>query len=314
MLPWARCWAACAAAGRHESRSLAHSTGADAPTSSSWKRAAGRSSSRPSGATTRARRPTLSPRLGRTIDGRPIETAIALVYPPELHSLAGAALRTAINSTRGLEYALYTRRINEPPERLPETGWIRGGVRDLAMLVNRAAVPAPRVEALATEIERGVDLAANEFSRRHGRGSELGDNVAKVLGQADDKDGQTRRMAMTVIANALVFHESLAATGFQVAETLAGDESGAIRNVRRVDLLSARRPLQPRQPGPGMGAHPQRELLADLLVRQGDTRADGGSHSERRARPALADGPAAGRGRRDALARPHGHRLPEAHR
>ena len=170
-------------------------------------------------------------RLGRTVDGRPIETAIALVYPPELHSLAGAALRTAINSTRGLEYALYTRRINEPPERLPENGWIRGGVRDLAMLVNRAAVPAPRVEALATEIERGVDLAADAFSRRHARGSELGALVADVLGQTDDSDGQTRRMAMTVIANALVFHESLAEAGFQVAETLVtGDRGGAIRS------------------------------------------------------------------------------------
>ena len=178
-------------------------------------------------------------RLGRTVDGRPIETAIALVYPPELHSLAGAALRTAINSTRGLEYALYTRRINEPPERLPETGWIRGGVRDLAMLVNRAAVPAPRVEALATEIERGVDLAADAFSRRHARGSELGALVADVLGQTDDSDGQTRRMAMTVIANALVFHESLAEAGFQVAETLAGDRGGAIRSVRRVDFFRA---------------------------------------------------------------------------
>ena len=174
-------------------------------------------------------------RLGRTVEGRPIETAIALVYPPELHSLAGAALRTAINRTGGLEYVLYTRRINEPPERLPEAGWIRGGVRDLAMLVNRAAVPAPRVEALATEIERGVDIAADAFSRRHARGSELGALVADVLGQTDDSDGQTRRMAMTVIANALVFHESLAEAGFQVAETLVGDRGGAIRSVRPVD-------------------------------------------------------------------------------
>ena len=39
-----------------------------------------------------------------------------------------------------------------------------------------------------------------------------------MLGQADDEDGQTRRMAMTVIANALVFHESLAEAEFQVPE------------------------------------------------------------------------------------------------
>ena len=86
------------------------------------------------------------------------------------------------------------------------------------MLVHRAAVPPPRIEALATELENGVRLAAEEFTRRHHYGSELGAKVASVLGQSDDKEGQTRRMAMTVIANALVFHESLAEVEFQVPE------------------------------------------------------------------------------------------------
>ena len=72
--------------------------------------------------------------------------------------------------------------------------------------MHRAAVPPPR-KALAT-LENGVRLAADEFTRRHTYGSALGAQVASILGQSDDKEGQTRRMAMTVIANALVFHES----------------------------------------------------------------------------------------------------------
>ena len=172
-------------------------------------------------------------RLGRTVanTGRQIETAIALVYPPDLLSLHGSSLRDAIDNTQHLEYALYTRRVGNPPERLPSQGWVRGGVRDLAMLVHRAAVPPPRIEALATELENGVRLAAEEFTRRHMYGSELGAQVASVLGQSDDKEGQTRRMAMTVIANALVFHESLAEVEFQVPET----EAGRMRGVRPIE-------------------------------------------------------------------------------
>ena len=172
-------------------------------------------------------------RLGRTVasTGRQIETAIALVYPANLHSLDGSALRNAISSTRNLEYALYTRRVDGPPERLPSQGWITGSVRDLAILVHRAAVPPPRVAALAFELEDGVRLAAEEFTRRHPYGNELGTRVASVLGQSDDEEGQTRRMAMTVVANALVFHESLAEVEFKVP----GTEAGSSRRVRPIE-------------------------------------------------------------------------------
>ena len=172
-------------------------------------------------------------RLGRTVTntGRQIETAIALVYPPNVRSLDGSALRDAIGHTQELEYALYTRRIGSLPERLPSSGWITGGVRNLAMLVHRASVPPPRVEALATELENGVRIAAEEFTRRHTYGSELGNQIASVLGQVDDQGGQTRRMVMTVIANALVFHESLAEVEFQIAPA----EEGPTRGVRPVE-------------------------------------------------------------------------------
>ena len=159
-------------------------------------------------------------RLGRTVanTGRQIETAIALVYPPELHVLDGSALRDAISRTDGLEYALYTRHSDEVYERLPQQGWVRGDVRDLARLVHRAAIPSPRLEALATDLENGVRHAAAEFTRRHAYGSDLGMQIADILGQSDDDEGQTRRMAMTVIANSLVFHESLSEAAFQVPE------------------------------------------------------------------------------------------------
>lgn len=171
-------------------------------------------------------------RLGRAAmpNRRTIETAIALVYPDELTYLEGKALREGISRTAAFEYALYTRRAGEPPDRLPDQGWMSGGVRDLAMLVHRAAAPAPRVVALATEFELGIEQAAGIFTLRQPHGRELGRSVASVLGQEDDEEGQTRRMAMTVIANAIIFHESLAEAGFEVTD----DSVGRKRGVRSV--------------------------------------------------------------------------------
>ncbi len=171
-------------------------------------------------------------RLGKKVSesGKTIETAIALVYPDELTYLDGGRLRNAVDRTDAFEYALYTHRVGEQPERLPEQGWIRGGVRDLAMLAHRAAAPAPRVEALADRLQTGVERAADEFTRRHAYGVSLGREVAGVLRQADDTDGQTRRMAMTVIPNALIFHESLAEAGFQVPDL----PRSSVRTVRPV--------------------------------------------------------------------------------
>ena len=174
-------------------------------------------------------------RLGLTVanSGRRIETAIALVYPPNLHELDGSELRDAILNTDELEYALYTRLDDSAHERMPTAGWILGSVRDLARLAHRATIPSARLESLATDLENGVRQAATEFTRRHGFGSDLGEHLADVLGQSDDDEGQTRRMAMTVIANALVFHESLADAEFQVPEI----EGGTKRSVRSIDTF-----------------------------------------------------------------------------
>ena len=157
-------------------------------------------------------------RLGRKPAGTKnvIESAIALVYPSAFRELQDDALRNAIRETDELEYALYMLGSGGGArERLPSDGWLRGSVRDLAMLIQHAATPAPRVEALAKVLETGIEKA-KEASEEHTYGSDRGDALADVLKQADDRGGQTRRMAMTVIVNALVFHEALAQADFQV--------------------------------------------------------------------------------------------------
>jgi hypothetical protein len=149
-------------------------------------------------------------RLGKTIssNSHKVHAAVALVYADDLRSHRGQQLREAIRTTL-FEYALYSSDQNDQPIRLPTEGWIVGGIKELAILLHRSSIPAWRVEALADVLESGVTRAAGSFSAAHPAGSALGHDVAKLLGQVDDTDGQTRRMAMTVIADAFVFHAAL---------------------------------------------------------------------------------------------------------
>lgn len=171
-------------------------------------------------------------RLGQRPVGsaQAIESVVALVYPESLMSPSGRALREAIRETDEFEYALYARTEGNGRTRLPASGWIRGDVIDLAMLVRRAAVPPPRVTRLASELSAAVDEAVMLF--RFPFGSEQGDALGEVIGQQDDQFGQTRRMAMVVLLNALVFHESLADCGYLVL-----DRDGRERSVQALDQL-----------------------------------------------------------------------------
>ena len=176
-------------------------------------------------------------RLGQVVNEtrKPIESAIALVYPPEVLDIDGEELRQALRTTEGLEYALLTRTLGGGEERLPESGWMKGSARDLAMLAHRASTPAPRVERMGVILEQSIEDAAAAFTARHGSHLEgsLGSDIASLLGQSDDQAGQTRRMAMTVVINALIFHEALAGAEFFIA---ADDQQRRLRHLR--ELLS----------------------------------------------------------------------------
>ena len=157
--------------------------------------------------------------------GNAIHAAVALVYPDELRSHGGQALRERLRDIE-LEYVLFTIMPNGETARFPIEGWLKGGVRELAVLLHRSSIPAWRVEALADALELAINRAETTFSASHAVGSPLGSAVAETLGQLDDEAGQTRRMAMTVVVDALVFHAALAEAELQVTD------AGGVRSVR----------------------------------------------------------------------------------
>ena len=152
----------------------------------------------------------LNRRLAST--GKEVHAAVALVYPTSLRSHQGKGLRNALTAAQ-FEYVLYSVGADGSHVRFPESGWIAGGLAELALLLHRSAMPAWRVEALTDTLEQGVRGASGVFSSSHPPDSALGSELAEILGQSDDPEGQTRRMAMTVLVDALIFHAALAEAG-----------------------------------------------------------------------------------------------------
>jgi NAD(P)-dependent dehydrogenase (short-subunit alcohol dehydrogenase family) len=162
-------------------------------------------------------------RLGNRLisTGNPIHASLALVYPDDLRQHHGEALRAALRRTQ-LQYALFTVQADGQTARFPQAGWLQGGVAEFALLLHRSSIPAWRVVALADALELGVNRAARRLSARHPVGSNLGRSLADLLGQHDDAAGQTRRMAMTVLVDALVFHVAIAESELEVYDPNTG--------------------------------------------------------------------------------------------
>ena len=117
-------------------------------------------------------------------------------------------MKDEIVNASDFEIALYTGESPESFVRWPQSGWVSGNVTDLSMLIQSAAVPPAVVEEAANKLVEGVSEAAallEDMAIAHPGA------IKKICEELRQQDGeQTRRMATTILANALVFHESLA--------------------------------------------------------------------------------------------------------
>ena len=166
--------------------------------------------------------------------GRKIEAVIALRYPQGLEfaysladAVAGARLSYCVLTTAdsrlsgsggsdrdgGLKLHPHP---NLPPsrgkglyERFPESGWLEGSVADVADLARLVSVPQSAVNAAASALETGIDSAVGVLNSLDRLSPVAAREVADLLGMSDVP--QTRRMACAIVANAMVFHDRIAA-------------------------------------------------------------------------------------------------------
>lgn len=140
--------------------------------------------------------------------GRKILSSVAVRLPDRLRKKHGDALHKDLASATDLEFALYTGSSPEGAVRWPHMGWMVGNVADLSILVQSASVPPDVIDEAATQLVNGVSETAGMLAEIAKQNEAAVHKISKELFQEDGE--QTRRMATTILANAFVFHESLA--------------------------------------------------------------------------------------------------------
>lgn len=150
-------------------------------------------------------------RLGKTLEsgGRRIEQAIALRIPDSLSAGNQGNLEQSIRGAL-LEFCVFSGD-HKNPARWPQQGWIEGGIDDLAACIELAALSEDRIAEGLGILERKISQAANLLrdycADRPG-------TLERIASQLHQQDGiQTTRMAMAIIANALIFQTAIAGTG-----------------------------------------------------------------------------------------------------
>ncbi len=149
-------------------------------------------------------------RLGKVVKGigLPVEQAVALRYGADLRTCDG--LRAGIESA-SLEWCVLSGDA-KGLARWPEAGWLRGGVDELAAVVEQLSISERLVARGLEVLERGVRVAANVLRSDALPG--FGGGLEKMAAMLHQEEGeQTSRMAMAIVANAMTYHLVLAGRG-----------------------------------------------------------------------------------------------------
>ena len=96
----------------------------------------------------------------------------------------------------------------DAPIRWPASGWLQGGVDDLAGFIERTALSERRIAQGMLILEVGVREAAGRLREDLWNRPFALPKVAAALHQEPSE--QTVRMAMAILANALTFHTAIA--------------------------------------------------------------------------------------------------------
>ena len=151
-----------------------------------------------------------------------VEQAIALIVPDELRS-DQSALAERIGKAKFRYCLISLGEDGNEAARWPERGWLRGDAESIADLIERAAVSERMIADGLRVLENSVRTGTTML--REAPGPHLA-SIAEVLRQAyeadspgdgpderskkDERRQQTTRMAVTIVANALTVHDSVA--------------------------------------------------------------------------------------------------------
>ena len=145
-------------------------------------------------------------RLGQFLQyqGAQIEQTIAVQIPQDLSEVPQQDLERAIRDAE-FRYCTHALQAADAAVRWPATGWLVGTIDDLASCIENVSL-SERLLAEGTQIlEQSIGEASGEL--RETAGPHTLKKMAQFLYQEDGE--QTSRMAMAIVANALVFHTAI---------------------------------------------------------------------------------------------------------
>ena len=132
---------------------------------------------------------------------RSVEAVIALRYPSSLSEAYN--LHNELATARLSYCVLYA---DDP--RFPTSGWLEGSLTDLADLIRLVSVPHHGVDTAADILQQGIDTASDVLTQLVQTRPDINPAIARRLNMVDVP--QMRRIACSIIANAMLFHERLA--------------------------------------------------------------------------------------------------------
>ena len=140
-------------------------------------------------------------------DGETIEQTIAVRVPAGLRE-GQQDLAERIRKAR-FSYCVYFATAVDPL-RWPHAGWLEGSAQDVAACVERISISERLIAEGMGILELRVSQAANRYLDDEALGFDRPhEHFSEMLHQEPGE--QTARMAMAILANALVFHNSIAA-------------------------------------------------------------------------------------------------------
>ena len=145
-------------------------------------------------------------RLGKFLEynGDLIEQIIAVQVPQELSRAPQKDLERLIEAAE-FRYCTFSLQEKDTVVRWPSEGWLIGSIDDLATCIENVAL-SERLLAEGTQIlEQSIGEAAGKL--RETASIHALERMAQSLHQEDGE--QTSRMAMAIVANALVFHTAI---------------------------------------------------------------------------------------------------------
>ena len=150
-------------------------------------------------------------------------TVMAIRYPAWFKDVAGREIEEKLCRAADLQYLLKGKSGGEAYQ-FPRNGWATGTVADIANAVHVGTVPSERIDDAAEQLERAVNIAAQQLDEAVTARPAIGDSLEHILHQ--ERGTQTSRMACLIITDAFVFQSSLAGKDLQ---ELAGDNTQALK-------------------------------------------------------------------------------------